>query len=63
MNLLAIKTDSDRVGQLFIECFNEREKCLTVIGGGKMAIALVQGFVSSGFFLIFLHFWHNFHFV
>uniref|UniRef100_A0A914M0N5 Pyrroline-5-carboxylate reductase n=2 Tax=Meloidogyne TaxID=189290 RepID=A0A914M0N5_MELIC len=37
------------IKNLFLECFNEEEPQINVIGGGKMAKALVAGFVNSGF--------------
>uniref|UniRef100_A0A183BM93 pyrroline-5-carboxylate reductase n=1 Tax=Globodera pallida TaxID=36090 RepID=A0A183BM93_GLOPA len=42
-----VLSSEDRIGQLYLECFNEREKCMTVIGGGKMATALAQGYPTS----------------
>jgi len=37
-----------QIKNLFLECFNEEEPQINVIGGGKMAKALVAGFVNSG---------------
>lgn len=44
--------------ELYNYCFNSLEKTtkpiLQVIGGGKMATALIEGFVKAGSFYFFL---------